>query len=120
MQNELTEQQKKTQVFGIHDNYEMTEPWNPTVAYEIAKSENIELTDEHIEVLGYLRRTFKKHGQIKHVRSLSQAMNTQFASKGGSKYLYTLFPEGPVSQGSKIAGIPAPGDSRNQSFGTSC
>ena len=120
MQSELTEKQKKSQVLGIHDNCDMTEPWDPSVANELAKSENIHLTDEHIEVLGYLRRIFKKHGQIKNTRSLTQALDTQFASKGGSKYLYSLFPKGPVSQGCKIAGVPTPHDSRDQSFGTSC
>jgi len=120
MQNELTEKQKQSQVFGIHEDFDGIESWDPAMASELAKAENIQLTDEHLEVLGYLRRTYKKHGQIKNVRTLTQAMDTQFANKGGRKYLYTLFPEGPVSQGCKIAGIPAPTDSRNHSFGTSC
>ena len=120
MQNELTEKEKRTQILGIHDDYDDTDLWDLSVANIIANSENIQLTDEHIEVLGYLRRTYKKHGRVNHVRSLTQALDAQFASKGGIKYLYTLFPEGPVSQCCKVAGIPAPSDSRNNSFGTMC
>ena len=118
MQKELTEQQKQNQVLGIRDDYADLEHWDISVVKKLAASENIELTDEHLEVLGYLRRTYKKHGQIRKAHSLTQALATQFASKGGTKYLYMLFPEGPVSQGCKLAGIPAPSDSRDNSFGT--
>ena len=118
MQNELTEKQKRTQVLGIHDDYDDVQPWDPATINTRAKAENINLTDEHIAVLGFLRGTYKKHGQIKHARSLTQALDTRFASKGGVKYLYTLFPGGPISQGCKLAGIPAPSDSKNNSFGT--
>ena len=118
MQKELTEQQKQDQVFGIRDDYTDLERWDFSVAKQLAASENIELSDKHLEVLGYLRRTYKKHGQIKHAHSLTQALATQFADKGGSKYLYTLFPGGPVSQGCRLAGIPAPSDSHDKSFGT--
>ena len=117
MQNQLTEKQTKSQILGIHDDIGS---WDQTIANELAKAENIKLTDEHIAILGYLRGTYKKHGQIEHAHSLTQALNTRFASKGGIKYLYTLFPKGPISQGCKIAGVPAPSESRNQSFGTSC
>lgn len=118
MHNELTEQQKKDQILGIRDDYTNLENWDISIARKLAASENIELTDDHIEVLGYLRRTYKKHGPIKRAHSLTQALATQFATKGGTKFLYTLFPDGPVSQGCKLAGIPAPNDSRDNSFGT--
>ncbi|MGD8783291.1 MAG: TusE/DsrC/DsvC family sulfur relay protein [Thioalkalispiraceae bacterium] len=118
MQDELTEEQKRRQVLGIHDDAEEIEPWDHSVAQALADAEAIKLSDAHFEVLDYLRDTYQKHGQIRHARSLSQALDTQFADKGGNKYLYTLFPDGPVSQGCKIAGIPAPKDSRNESFGS--
>ena len=65
MQNALTEQQKKNKILGIRDDYSDLEPWDISVAKALAESENIELSDEHVEVLAYLRRTYKKHGQIK-------------------------------------------------------
>jgi tRNA 2-thiouridine synthesizing protein E len=118
MQNKLTEEQKQSQVLGIHEGNEIVEPWDQAVANKLATSEDIQLTDEHMEVLTYLREIYKKHGRVRHARSLTQALDTQFAAKGGGKYLYQLFPGGPVAQGCKIAGIPAPSDSRNESFGS--
>ena len=118
MQNELTEQQKKSQILGIRDDHDELEGWDISVAKRLAEAENIALSDDHIEVLGYLRRTYKKHGQIKRTHSLTQALATHFANKGGTQYLYRLFPDGPVSQGCRLAGIPTPSDSKNNSFGT--
>jgi len=118
MQSKLTESQKRNHILNVHTDYEDLALWDSTVANELAKSENIQLTPEHMEVVGYLRQTYKKHGQIRRAHSLTQALNTRFASKGGLKYLYTLFPGGPISQGCKLAGISAPSDSKNDSFGT--
>ena len=117
MQHELTEHEKRSQVLGLHDDADVITDWDETVARKLASEEQIELTDEHLEVLSYLRRTYRKHGRIRHARSLTEALDTQFAQKGGIKYLYTLFPNGPVTQGCKLAGIPTPGDSTNASFG---
>ena len=117
MQHELTEQEKQSLVLGIHNDGDELDLWDDAVAKKLANEEHIELTNDHLEVLGYLRRTYRKHGRIQHARSLTQALDTQFASKGGIKYLYTLFPNGPVTQGCKLAGIPAPSDSTNNSFG---
>lgn len=117
MQNELTEHEKLRHVMGIHDDADQLTIWDDAVARKLASEEHIELTEEHLEVLGYLRRTYRKHGRIRHARSLTEALDTQFAHKGGIKYLYTLFPNGPVTQGCKLAGIPAPSDSTNASFG---
>ena len=116
MQRKLTEQEEAHRVLGLHD--EIMEPWDIEKAHRLAQSENIDLTDTHIDVIQYMRLTFEKHGPIKHARTLAQALEAKFAAHGGLKYLYTLFPNGPVSQGCKIAGIPLPPDSRSQSFGT--
>lgn len=116
MQDNLTNQEKAKLVLGLHE--ETMEPWDLDKANILAKSEGITLTDAHIAVIQYIRTAFEKHGAIKHARTLTQALEAKFATRGGLKYLYTLFPQGPVSQGCKIAGIPLPPDSRSQSFGT--
>jgi tRNA 2-thiouridine synthesizing protein E len=45
-------------------------------------------------------------------------LNERFAKEGGSKFLYELFPGGPVARGSRLAGVPAPSDARDLSFGS--
>ena len=116
MQNNLTDKQKAELVFGLHDD--TAQPWDLSQANRIAKAEGIVLTDAHIDVIQYLRMTFEKHGPVKHARTLTQALEARFATRGGLKFLYQLFPGGPVSQGCKLAGIPLPHDSTDSSFGT--
>ena len=102
-------------ILGIHNGLE---PWDQSVASVHAMKEGIQLTEAHFDVLMFLRQCHHKHGMIRHARSLTQALDIRFADKGGLKYLYQLFPNGPVTQGCKLAGIPVPGDASDRSFGT--
>lgn len=94
------------------------EEWNRDVAEKYAAQEGIAMTPEHWEVAGFLRDHFRKHGPAKHARELAQAMEARFATEGGRKYLYQLFPGGPVRQASVIAGLPVPAGASDQSFGS--
>ena len=116
MIDQLPDQQKAEIFLGLHKDQLVH--WDESVAKELARSEGLELTGAHFEVLHYLRRCNERFGQIKHARTLTQALETRFATCGGKKFLFTLFPKGPVTQGCSIAGIPAPKDSIDTSFGT--
>ena len=52
------------------------------------------------------------------VRELHDALDEKFHEKGGMKYLYGLFPGGPISQGCRLAGIEAPPGSTDTGFGS--
>lgn len=83
--------------------------WNPDLALRIAQLENIPMSDDHWEVINYLRAYYLEYQITPGMRVLIEAIrNTLGAAKGNSKYLYELFPEGPVRQGCKIAGLPKP------------
>ena len=92
--------------------------WNRRIAERLAAEEGIDLTEEHWEVLHFLRRRFATHGQVRYARILTRELEVVVAGTKGSRYLYRLFPGGPVSQGSRIAGLPAPSSNVDLSFGS--
>ncbi len=92
--------------------------WNRKVAERIAAQEHIELGRDHWRVLHFLRHRFETHGQSRYARTVAHELDEEFAEQGGSRYLYRLFPNGPVTQGCRIAGIPAPFLHEDRSFGS--
>ena len=75
--------------------------WNRDVAVEIAKQEQIEMTDQHWDVISFLQEC--------HQNSVPLSIRT-FGKKGpvSIKELYALFPGGPLKKSTRIAGIPKP------------
>lgn len=92
--------------------------WSREIAQGRARAEGLELTAAHWKVIEFLQSIYVSNGPAPHARMLSSALNERFAEDGGSKHLYQLFPGGPVAQGSRLAGVPAPHDTRDLSFGS--
>jgi tRNA 2-thiouridine synthesizing protein E len=115
--NDMTDKEKMEYVFRVHEDEYTVDDWDRNVATSLAREEKIDLTDDHWEVVSYLRKLFDGTGEIEHARDLSAVLDQRFKDKGGLKHLFRLFPNGPVTQGCKIAGIPVPKDSTNASFG---
>ena len=83
--------------------------WNEDLANMIAKSEGIDMTPEHWEVVNFLRSYYDEYQIAPAVRILVKEMKKNFGpEKGNQKYLYELFPYGPAKQACKIAGLPKP------------
>jgi len=83
--------------------------WSEELAEEIARSENIEMTDEHWEVINFLREYYNEYQIAPAIRVLTKALAKKLGpDKGNNKYLYELFPYGPAKQACKIAGLPKP------------
>jgi tRNA 2-thiouridine synthesizing protein E len=99
-------------------NLEALGPWNKAMAEEQAVKENITLTPAHWEVIDALRNHYQEFGLEANARSLMHRMEIEFKDLGGKKYLYDLFPHGPVNQACRIAGLPLPPHSSNPSLGT--
>ncbi len=94
------------------------EDWNEDIARAHASELGIELGDAHWEVVNFLRQHYIEHGKTDRARRLTEVLDAHFADKGGTKYLYRLFPDGPILQASRIAGVPAPKDTTQPSFGS--
>lgn len=94
------------------------EAWSEDLARERARRDGLALTPAHWEVIRFLRDHYRQHGPAEHARTVLAALERRFAGAGGRKQLYRLFPGGPVTQGSRLAGLPLPPGAVDRSFGT--
>jgi len=83
--------------------------WSKELADLIAQDENIEMSEDHWEVVNFLREYYEEYQIAPAIRVLTKAIKKSLGDeKGNSKYLYELFPYGPAKQACKIAGLPKP------------
>ena len=93
------------------------EDWSEEAAGTRAGEEGIELSDDHWVAVRALQEYFAKNDRP-NVRELHDALEEKFHGKGGLKFLYGIFPGGPVAQGCRLAGLEAPAGASNPSFGS--
>ncbi len=71
--------------------------WSEDLANTIAETENIDMSDDHWEVVNFLRDYYEEYQIAPAVRVLTKAVKKSLGQdKGNSKYLYELFPYGPA------------------------
>jgi len=92
--------------------------WSDEIAMELATREGITLTDDHWKVVRYLRDYYRVHGPQGNAREALCCLEQEFGTEEGKKWLYLLFPGGPVRQGCKIAGLPELAHTVDSSFGS--
>ena len=96
-----------------------TEEWSEEIAKDSAIKEGLTLTDDHFLVLHALQEYYDRHElNDVNMRELHDALDEKFHYKGGLKYLYDLFPGGPVAQGCRIAGLHPPAGALDKGFGS--
>lgn len=83
--------------------------WDPGMIEILAQDEGIELTDDHLEIVHFVRAFYEEFNTSPAVRMLVKAVEKEHGSeKGNSKYLFKLFRKGPAKQATKLAGLPKP------------
>ena len=83
--------------------------WTEEIAIAMAEAEDVELTEEHWDIIKFLREYYEEYQIAPAVRVLTKAVGKRLGkAKGNSKYLYSLFPYGPGKQACKYAGLPKP------------
>jgi tRNA 2-thiouridine synthesizing protein E len=93
--------------------------WGRSKSLALAKSEGVDMDDEHWAVIVFLRKYYLEHGLPTSARITARALNKSFSGQGGNKYLNRLFSGGPVTQGSRLANLRTPAYATDPSFGTS-
>jgi TusE/DsrC/DsvC family sulfur relay protein len=91
--------------------------WSQADAEQQARSMGLDTGPDHWEAVRALQEYFARHEEA-NVREIHDALDERFHSRGGMKYLYKLFPGGPVAQGCRLAGLEAPAGAVDTSFGS--
>ena len=94
--------------------------WTRDDAMDIARQEGLTLTEDHWEAIRALQAYYAQHEDETtiNMRNLHDALDEHFHQQGGLKFLYTLFPGGPIAQSCRLAGLKAPFIAADPSFGS--
>lgn len=92
--------------------------WSPRTASRLAEAEGIVLQEAHWGVIYCLRERYRVLGPDWTARAVTRELGKDYAEMGGSRYLYELFPHGPLMQACRLAGLPLPQGTLSPSFGS--
>ena len=93
------------------------EGWSRSKAEVLATQEGLELGEDHWRLIRAIHEYFARN-ETPRARQMHDAFDELFHNKGGIRYLYQLFPRGPVAQGCRLAGLKAPAGTTDKSFGS--
>ncbi|RLA59972.1 MAG: sulfite reductase [Epsilonproteobacteria bacterium] len=91
--------------------------WDIETASSTAKTDGINLNDDHWDLIRALQEYYRKV-EFPKLRQIKDALEEKFHSRGGMKYLYTIIPTGPVAEGCRLAGLSVPAGAIDKSFGS--
>ena len=81
--------------------------WSVDFTIALAAHEGLVLTEEHWDVIRYIRDFYDAHRVQPNVRAMIKHFRTEWDSeRGNNSYLHKIFPKGgPQKQGNRLAGI---------------
>jgi len=83
--------------------------WTDQIGILLAEHDGIELNNKHWQIINLVRDIYLKTNTTPPMRLLIKAIKINInAELANSRYLYQLFPDGPVRLASKFAGLPKP------------
>ena len=93
--------------------------WRQADAAKLADNEGLEVTTATWDTVRALQEYYHRHRDTRiNPRELHDALGEKFYQQGGIRYLYLLFPGGPIAQGCRIAGLEAPPSAIDKGFGS--
>jgi len=81
--------------------------WSETFARAAAAKENIELSEDHWDVIGFMREYYQTRQIAADARFVIKHLSQRYGA-GARARLFELFPYGYVKQACKIAGMKRP------------
>lgn len=81
--------------------------WNEAVAEHLARAENVKLTEDHWDVIRFMREYYEEHQIAPDARYVIKHLSNRRGADA-HKALFTLFAYGYVKQACKIAGMKRP------------
>ena len=81
--------------------------WHPALAEEFAREENIQLGEDHWDVIHFMREYFEEHQIIPDARFAIKQLSKRLGTAARNR-LFDLFPYGYVKQACRIAGMKRP------------
>lgn len=83
------------------------EDWSEALARHLASLDGLELTDSHMQVLGYLRDEYINNNQTQpNTRTIVKAMAEQWGRDVDQKEVYDMFQGDPSKVAGRLAGLP--------------
>lgn len=81
--------------------------WTPEVAELMSRMDGLELSEDHWEIIHFLRNYYDEFHVAPAVRILTREIGKKLGKdKGNSQYLFQLYPSGPARQACRYAGLP--------------
>lgn len=81
--------------------------WNEGIAGELARRLDIDLGDDHWDVIRFMRGMYEEHQVAPDARHVIKHLEIRYPGEG-RKRLFELFPYGYVGQACKVAGMKRP------------
>ncbi len=97
------------QLPGIDDEGYLIDPqnWSEELAMEFARQENINLTEDHWDVIRFMREYYADNQGAPDARYVIKHLAERLGPESRNK-LFELFPYGYVKQACRIAGMKRP------------
>ena len=81
--------------------------WTEEIAQEFARQENIELAEDHWDVIRFIRDRYDENQIIPDARNVIKHLSIRLGT-AARKRLFDIFPYGYVKQACRIAGMKRP------------
>ena len=83
--------------------------WTQSLGERLAKQDKFALNQNHWQIIDLVRNIYLKTETTPPMRLLIKVIKNQLdEEKASSRYLYQLFPDGPVRLACKYGGLPKP------------